>query len=102
MTASVITTVELAFPTEQLRRGHTLLQALADVAAGTGQCLRYLIHEDREQPGRFMLYEAWQSAEALSAYLGSSAFLALADDVVALASEPVRIRHFQAPRDALA
>jgi len=97
----MIITVELTFPTDALPRGDALLKGLARVAAETGHCLRYEIHADRDQAGRFLLYEAWTSPEAFEAYQASPGFGTLAEGVVALVTEPVRIRRYGAPVNAL-
>lgn len=45
------------------------LRWLADTSRRDAGCIQYDMHHRAEEPGRFMLYEQWESQEKLDAHL---------------------------------
>lgn len=44
------------------------LQRLVEPSRAEAGCLQYDLHEDLEQPGRFVFFERWTDAAALAAH----------------------------------
>jgi quinol monooxygenase YgiN len=54
-------------------------------------CLLYTAHQDLDQPGRFVFIERWTGRDALDLHTKTPHFLALAETVVPLLTEPLSI-----------
>ena len=71
-----------------LRQG--LLAILTEVRQEPG-CLRYDMHEDRENPARVVMVEAWEDEAALARHGEAPAFTALAARFDELLAEPLAV-----------
>ena len=55
-----------------LERVREAARVMAKASRAEPGCRAYAFYEDIEQPGRFRIYEEWESADALRAHFGTS------------------------------
>ena len=47
------------------------LEKLVDITRAEKGCLQYDLHQDNENPSRFLFYENWESRELWQAHMGN-------------------------------
>ncbi|TAL59766.1 MAG: antibiotic biosynthesis monooxygenase [Legionella sp.] len=71
-----------------------LKQALIEVIEPSRkekQCIEYKLHQDKNNPGQFILYENWQSAEGHVEQFKKPYITALAEQLKELLAKPYQV-----------
>jgi quinol monooxygenase YgiN len=79
-------------------REDELRQKLAGFVAPTraeNGCVQYDLHEAEDQPGHFLFFEKWTSAEALDAHLASPHIASVLPELGSILAQPARISKFR-------
>ena len=76
---------------EELRA--TLMELIGPTRREDG-CVQYDLHVHTSQPGRYVFYENWTSAEALARHAASDHLKVLGAKLVDLATGPARVETY--------
>ena len=76
---------------EELRAA--LLEVIGPTRREDG-CVQYDLHVHTSEPGRFVFYENWTSAEALARHAGSAHLKVLGEKLADLATAPPRVETY--------
>ena len=58
-------------------------------------CVQYDLHEEENQPGHFLFFERWTSAQALEAHLASPHIASVLPELGPILAQPARISKFR-------
>jgi quinol monooxygenase YgiN len=95
----VTVTVTATFVVSASARARFLAAARAVIPPTRAEagCVTYVVHEDAEQPGVFMFYEVWRSAEDLAAHLATAHVGSFLRSVEPLLDGEIDVRSWQLP-----